>query len=105
MTEVVLKELDATHKNCWEVSFYGPVFTYICLLFIGLGSTTPFSFQSFFEAASLMSQITHRHLLLVYGVSVHGVKSKFKRSCTIILTVSVSQLLVHHLSDVLLCVD
>lgn len=48
VTEVVLKELDATHKNCWE---------------------------SFFEAASLMSQITHRHLLLVYGVSVHGVKN------------------------------
>lgn len=32
--------------------------------------------QSFFEAASLMSQISHKHLLLVYGVSVHGVKSK-----------------------------
>uniref|UniRef100_A0A669CF70 Tyrosine-protein kinase n=1 Tax=Oreochromis niloticus TaxID=8128 RepID=A0A669CF70_ORENI len=48
MTEVLLKELDATHKNCWE---------------------------SFFEAASLMSQIAHRHLLLVYGVSVHGAKN------------------------------
>ncbi|KAM9384168.1 tyrosine-protein kinase JAK2 [Pholidichthys leucotaenia] len=47
-TEVLLKELDATHKNCWE---------------------------SFFEAASLMSQISHKHLLLVYGVSVHGVKN------------------------------
>uniref|UniRef100_A0AAX7UQF0 Tyrosine-protein kinase n=1 Tax=Astatotilapia calliptera TaxID=8154 RepID=A0AAX7UQF0_ASTCA len=48
VTEVLLKELDATHKNCWE---------------------------SFFEAASLMSQIAHRHLLLVYGVSVHGAKN------------------------------
>lgn len=48
VTDVFLKELDAVHKNCWE---------------------------SFFEAASLMSQISHKHLLLVYGVSVHGVKN------------------------------
>uniref|UniRef100_A0A673A714 Tyrosine-protein kinase n=1 Tax=Sphaeramia orbicularis TaxID=375764 RepID=A0A673A714_9TELE len=47
-TEVLLKELDGLHKNCWE---------------------------SFFEAASLMSQISHRHLLLVYGVSVFGAKN------------------------------
>nr|XP_019953859.1 PREDICTED: tyrosine-protein kinase JAK2-like isoform X1 [Paralichthys olivaceus] len=48
VTEVLLKELDVDHKNCWE---------------------------SFFEAASLMSQISHKHLLLVYGISVHGVKN------------------------------
>uniref|UniRef100_A0A4W4GEL3 non-specific protein-tyrosine kinase n=1 Tax=Electrophorus electricus TaxID=8005 RepID=A0A4W4GEL3_ELEEL len=42
-TEVLLKVLDAEHKNSWE---------------------------SFFEAASLMSQISHKHLLLVYGVNV-----------------------------------
>lgn len=48
VTDVFLKELDAVHKNCWE---------------------------SFFEAASLMSQISYKHLLLVYGVSVHGVKN------------------------------
>uniref|UniRef100_A0A8C5DCN5 Tyrosine-protein kinase n=1 Tax=Gouania willdenowi TaxID=441366 RepID=A0A8C5DCN5_GOUWI len=36
-TEVLLKELDACHKNCWE---------------------------SFFESASLMSQISHKHLML-----------------------------------------
>ncbi|KAF6725134.1 Tyrosine-protein kinase JAK2 [Oryzias melastigma] len=47
-TEVLLKELDAAHKNYWE---------------------------SFFEAASLMTQISHKHLLFVYGVSVHGVKN------------------------------
>ncbi|XP_069009474.1 tyrosine-protein kinase JAK2 isoform X1 [Embiotoca jacksoni] len=47
-TEVLLKELDTAHKNYWE---------------------------SFFEAASLMSQISHKHLLLVYGVSVYGVKN------------------------------
>ncbi|XP_053178759.1 tyrosine-protein kinase JAK2 [Scomber japonicus] len=47
-TEVLLKELDVGHKNCWE---------------------------SFFEAASSMSQIAHKHLLLVYGVSVHGAKN------------------------------
>lgn len=48
VTEVFLKELDVAHKNCWE---------------------------SFFEAASLMSQISHKHLLHVYGVSVHRVKN------------------------------
>uniref|UniRef100_A0A8C1MZE6 Tyrosine-protein kinase n=1 Tax=Cyprinus carpio TaxID=7962 RepID=A0A8C1MZE6_CYPCA len=42
-TEVLLKVLDANHKNCWE---------------------------SFFEAASLMSQISHKHLLLVYGINI-----------------------------------
>uniref|UniRef100_A0AAR2LK20 Tyrosine-protein kinase n=1 Tax=Pygocentrus nattereri TaxID=42514 RepID=A0AAR2LK20_PYGNA len=42
-TEVLLKVLDAEHKNSWE---------------------------SFFEAASLMSQISHKHLLLVYGVNI-----------------------------------
>uniref|UniRef100_A0A672P608 Tyrosine-protein kinase n=1 Tax=Sinocyclocheilus grahami TaxID=75366 RepID=A0A672P608_SINGR len=42
-TEVLLKVLDANHKNCWE---------------------------SFFEAASLMSQISHKHLLLVYDIMV-----------------------------------
>ncbi|XP_056629086.1 tyrosine-protein kinase JAK2 isoform X2 [Triplophysa dalaica] len=47
-TEVLLKVLDASHKNCWE---------------------------SFFEAASLMSQISHKHLLLVYGISVHKSKN------------------------------
>ncbi|CAJ1060820.1 tyrosine-protein kinase JAK2 isoform X1 [Xyrichtys novacula] len=48
VTNVFLKELDAVHKDYWE---------------------------SFFEAASLMSQISHKHLLLVYGVSVYGAKN------------------------------
>ncbi|XP_077462872.1 tyrosine-protein kinase JAK2 isoform X1 [Stigmatopora argus] len=48
VTDVLLKELDSNHKNCWE---------------------------SFFEAASIMSQISHKHLLLVYGISVHGTKN------------------------------
>uniref|UniRef100_A0A8C4IQV1 Tyrosine-protein kinase n=1 Tax=Dicentrarchus labrax TaxID=13489 RepID=A0A8C4IQV1_DICLA len=43
VTEVFLKELDVVHKNCWE---------------------------SFFEAASLMSQISHKHLLHVYDIMV-----------------------------------
>ncbi|MFT7819168.1 tyrosine-protein kinase JAK2-like [Arapaima gigas] len=43
-TDVLLKVLDSSYKHCWE---------------------------SFFEAASLMSQISHKHLLLVYGISVH----------------------------------
>lgn len=36
-----------------------------------------------------MSQIAHRHLLLVYGVSVHGAKSELKLSSMIALTVFV----------------
>nr|XP_057928354.1 tyrosine-protein kinase JAK2 [Doryrhamphus excisus] len=48
VTDVLLKELNGVHKNCWE---------------------------SFFEAASIMSQISHKHLLLVYGISVHGTKN------------------------------
>ncbi|XP_060788628.1 tyrosine-protein kinase JAK2 isoform X1 [Neoarius graeffei] len=47
-TDVLLKVLDVEHKNSWE---------------------------SFFEAASFMSQISHKHLLLVYGVSVHKSKN------------------------------
>ncbi|XP_034035925.1 LOW QUALITY PROTEIN: tyrosine-protein kinase JAK2 [Thalassophryne amazonica] len=48
LTDVLLKELDVFHKNCWE---------------------------SFFEAASMMCQISHKHLLHVYGVSVQGAKN------------------------------
>ncbi|XP_041086024.1 tyrosine-protein kinase JAK2-like [Polyodon spathula] len=48
VTEVLLKLLESTHKNCWE---------------------------SFFEAASVMSQVSHKHLLLVYGISIHGSKN------------------------------
>ncbi|XP_062251309.1 tyrosine-protein kinase JAK2 [Platichthys flesus] len=48
VTEVLLKELDGADKNGWE---------------------------SFFEAASLMSQISHKHILHVYGISVHEVKN------------------------------
>uniref|UniRef100_A0A8C4TJB1 Tyrosine-protein kinase n=1 Tax=Erpetoichthys calabaricus TaxID=27687 RepID=A0A8C4TJB1_ERPCA len=42
-TEVLLKVLDTPHKSCWE---------------------------SFFEAASVMSQLSHKHLILVYGIYV-----------------------------------
>uniref|UniRef100_A0A672NBI4 Tyrosine-protein kinase n=1 Tax=Sinocyclocheilus grahami TaxID=75366 RepID=A0A672NBI4_SINGR len=61
-TEVLLKVLDANHKNCWE---------------------------SFFEAASLMSQISHKHLLLVYDIMVqefvkHGALDLYlKRSTSV----------------------
>ncbi|KAK1896821.1 Tyrosine-protein kinase JAK2 [Dissostichus eleginoides] len=43
VTDVFLKELDVVHKNCWE---------------------------SFFEAASLMSQISHKHLPGVKNIMV-----------------------------------
>ncbi|KAJ8277414.1 hypothetical protein GJAV_G00074910 [Gymnothorax javanicus] len=48
VTDVLLKVLDSSHRNYWE---------------------------SFFEAASLMSQVSHKHLLLVYGISVHRSKN------------------------------
>lgn len=32
--------------------------------------------QSFFEAASMMSQLSHKHLILNYGVCVCGEESK-----------------------------
>ncbi|XP_061094293.1 tyrosine-protein kinase JAK2 [Conger conger] len=48
VTDVLLKVLDSSHKDFWE---------------------------SFFEAASLMSQISHKHLLLVYGISIHRSKN------------------------------
>lgn len=32
--------------------------------------------QSFFEAASMMSQLFHKHLILNYGVCVCGEESK-----------------------------
>lgn len=35
-----------------------------------------FSLQSFFEAASIMSQLSHKHLLLTYGVCVCADESK-----------------------------
>ncbi|KAM7142739.1 tyrosine-protein kinase JAK3 isoform 1-T3 [Molossus nigricans] len=44
-TEVLLKVLDAKHKNCME---------------------------SFLEAASLMSQVSYRHLVLLHGVCMAG---------------------------------
>ncbi|XP_062968528.1 tyrosine-protein kinase JAK3 [Cynocephalus volans] len=44
-TEVLLKVMDATHKNCTE---------------------------SFLEAASLMSQVSYQHLVLLHGVCMAG---------------------------------
>uniref|UniRef100_A0A250YM00 Tyrosine-protein kinase n=1 Tax=Castor canadensis TaxID=51338 RepID=A0A250YM00_CASCN len=44
-TEVLLKVMDATHRHCME---------------------------SFLEAASLMSQVSHPHLVLLYGVCMAG---------------------------------
>lgn len=51
-----------------------------------------------------MSQIAHRHLLLVYGVSVHGAKSELKPSCMIALTVFVCWLFASKPSKAECCV-
>lgn len=36
----------------------------------------PSLLKSFFEAASMMSQLTHKHLVLTYGICVCGEESK-----------------------------
>lgn len=36
----------------------------------------PLLLQSFFEAASMMSQLSHKHLILNYGVCVCGEESE-----------------------------
>lgn len=58
--------------------------------------------QSFFEAASLMSQIAHKHLLLVYGISVHKSKSECHSSVNAYVTSDVKVLLRVLKVDVLL---
>uniref|UniRef100_A0A670KCQ3 Tyrosine-protein kinase n=1 Tax=Podarcis muralis TaxID=64176 RepID=A0A670KCQ3_PODMU len=52
-TEVLLKVLDKVHRNYSE---------------------------SFFEAASMMSQLSYKHLVLNYGVCVYGEESDLKRN-------------------------
>lgn len=75
---VFLKELDVTHRNLWEVGLSplnpGPFYDIVLVQRAALVSS-----QSFFEAASLMTQISHKHLIRTHGVSVHGVKSKMKQ--------------------------
>lgn len=44
-------------------------------VFINDGYLSP-SLQSFFEAASMMSQLSHKHLVLNYGVCVCGEESE-----------------------------
>lgn len=39
-------------------------------------------FQSFFEAASMMTQLSHKHLILNYGICVCGEESKSITSLT-----------------------
>lgn len=49
------------------------VFFCLCLLsFLSLSTTL----QSFFEAASMMTQLSHKHLILNYGVCVCGEESE-----------------------------
>lgn len=89
VTEVLLKVLDANHKNCWEVSHISPAVYRKGLALpqtpghsmarqvVNLTLHPVFSLsQSFFEAASMMSQVSHKHLLHVYGISVHRSDSK-----------------------------
>ncbi|KAF3829278.1 hypothetical protein GH733_003542, partial [Mirounga leonina] len=62
-TEVLLKVMDAKHKNCMEVSVMGTK---------TLGSGLAGESVSFLEAASLMSQVSYQHLVLLHGVCMAG---------------------------------
>lgn len=87
------KQTSVTGRNMWQKFYWksSMLFTrtagrfvqiirlnFVMIRFHTVNTFSVFSMsQSFFEAASLMCQISHKHLLLVYGVSVQGVKSKF----------------------------
>ncbi|CAF93163.1 unnamed protein product, partial [Tetraodon nigroviridis] len=71
--DVVVKILDKAHCNFSEVSLSAKS------RFFGSEEKPSglFSLQSFYEAASMMSQLSHKHLLLSYGVCVCGDESKY----------------------------
>lgn len=48
----------------------GTVYLYLFFVFLS------FHLQSFFEAASMMSQLSHKHLVFTYGICVCGEESK-----------------------------
>ncbi|NXX62929.1 JAK3 kinase, partial [Scopus umbretta] len=68
-TDVVLKVMDGSHRNCCEVRRQQPPN-------LALGGSPwpplsqPLCSQSFLEAASIMSQLSHKHLVLLHGVSL-----------------------------------
>lgn len=76
--QVVLKILDRNHKDMALVrlmscALHSKEWTVVGFLF----SISSFcSSQPFFETASLMSQVSHSHLVFVHGVSVKGSESK-----------------------------
>lgn len=76
--EVVIKILDKSQRNYSEVGLLTKWVPEWCL---GLNKSISFLAcslsQSFYEAASMMSQLSHKHLLLIYGVCVCGDESKF----------------------------
>lgn len=71
--DVVVKILDKSHRNYSEVS---------CSKLVTVrwkhevNRKLFSSSQSFYEAASMMSQLSHKHLLLNYGVCVCGDESE-----------------------------
>lgn len=46
---------------------------------LGMSLHVPLFFfpQAFFEAASMMRQVSHKHIVYLYGVCVRDVESKF----------------------------
>lgn len=78
--DVVIKILDKTHRNFSEVAVLSVAQNIeqevTFLWFLRQPSSFLFPPQSFYEAASMMSQLSHSHLLLSYGVCVCGDESK-----------------------------
>lgn len=83
--DVVVKILDKSHRNYSEVRSFAKITTKkkakhrSSVLFCdGLTQIVCRFFppQSFYEAASMMSQLSHKHLLLNYGVCVCGDESE-----------------------------
>lgn len=91
-TDVVMKILDQAHRNYSEVSYslhrhspyvYKEVYASKKIIYFYKRCFSCIRqflfcvfFQSFFEAASMMTQLSHVHLILNYGVCVCGEESK-----------------------------
>ncbi|NXK55318.1 JAK3 kinase, partial [Chauna torquata] len=66
-SEVVLKVMDSSHRNCSEVRWGAPLRPPGR---VPLRPDPASPSQSFLEAASIMSQLSHKHLVLLHGVSL-----------------------------------
>ncbi|NXV06342.1 JAK3 kinase, partial [Cettia cetti] len=69
-TPVVLKVMDSSHRNCLEVRGWRCRLQDVTWGSLRPAPEPPVLSQSFLEAASTMSQLSHKHLVLLHGVSL-----------------------------------